>query len=95
MIQLDAHNLSDFRPTVRRVDELSEDERSLLLFEAQQWHHLGAKEDAVRRLFGLSITSYFQRLNVLVDRPAALRHDPLLVHRLLRLRATRRGHRTA
>jgi hypothetical protein len=38
-------------------------------------------------------TRHYQRLNVLIDRPEALAHDPLLVRRLLRLREERRRHR--
>jgi Protein of unknown function (DUF3263) len=67
------------------------DERSvrILDFERQWWRHAGAKEQAIRDRFGLSATRYYQVLNALLDTPAALAHDPVLVGRLRRLRASR------
>jgi hypothetical protein len=70
-------------------DALSDDERALLEFEKQWWRHAGAKEQAIRDRFDLSATRYYQLLNELLDRPAALAHDPALVKRLRRLRASR------
>ena len=75
--------------------ELTERERELLAFERQWWKHAGAKEQAVRDQFGLSATRYYQLLNALIDRPEALVHDPMLVKRLRRLRATRQRTRSA
>jgi hypothetical protein len=74
-------------------DGLSASDRQLLAFEKQRWQHFGAKETAIRDLFGLTATAYFQRLNVLIDRPEAYAAEPVLVKRLLRLRETRRGRR--
>lgn len=75
--------------------ELSERDRQILAFERQWWRYAGAKEQAIRDLFGMSATRYYQVLNALIDEPAALRHDPMLVKRLRRLRATRQRARTA
>ncbi len=75
--------------------ELSERERELLAFERQWWKYAGGKEQAVRDQFGLSATRYYQLLNALIDRPEALVHDPMLVKRLRRLRATRQRTRSA
>lgn len=69
--------------------ELTERERDILDFERQWWKHAGAKEQAIRDRFGLSATRYYQVLNGLLDRQAALAYDPVLVKRLRRLRATR------
>ena len=55
----------------------------------------GAKETAIRDRFGLSPTRYYQVLNALVDRPAALAADPLLVRRLRRLRPRAGGERSS
>ena len=74
---------------------LSDRERELLAFERQWWKFAGAKEQAVREKFGMSSTRYYQVLNALIDRPEALEHDPLLVRRLRRLRATRQRARSA
>jgi hypothetical protein len=79
----------------RVVDGLSRREREVLAFERQWWKHAGSKEAAVRELFGLSATRYYQLLNALIDRPEALRADPLLVKRLRRLRASRAKARVA
>ncbi|HYN75287.1 MAG TPA: DUF3263 domain-containing protein [Candidatus Limnocylindria bacterium] len=73
------------------------DERSerILAFERQWWKYAGAKEQAIRELFDMSATRYYQVLNALIDDPAALAHDPMLVKRLRRLRASRQRARSA
>ena len=68
---------------------LGERELQILAFESRWWKHAGAKEQAIRDTFGLSSTRYYQLLNGLLDNPAALEHDPVLVGRLRRLRSTR------
>jgi hypothetical protein len=74
---------------------LSERDRQILDFERQWWKYAGAKEQAVRELFDMSATRYYQVLNTLIDSPAALAADPMLVKRLRRLRATRQRARSA
>ncbi|MEJ5946785.1 DUF3263 domain-containing protein [Pseudokineococcus basanitobsidens] len=66
----------------------------VLAFERQWWRYAGAKEQAVRELFGLSATSYYQVLNALLDSPEALAHDPMLVKRLRRMRSQRQRSRS-
>ena len=68
---------------------LTEREQQILAFEAKWWKHAGAKEQAIRDTFDLSSTRYYQLLNGLLDNPAALEHDPVLIGRLRRLRSTR------
>src|SRR5690349_11966592 len=75
--------------------ELSRREHEMLRFERQWWRRAGAKETAIRDLFGVTPTRYYQVLNALVDRPAALAVDPLLVRRLRRLRSARRRGRSS
>jgi hypothetical protein len=77
------------------ADALTDREREILAFERQWWRFAGAKEQAIRELFGLSATRYYQALNALIDRPAALAADPMLVKRLRRLRTTRQRARAA
>ena len=72
---------------------LGERERSVLAFERQWWRHAGAKEEAIRREFGVGPTAYYQLLSRLIDDPAAIAHDPMLVKRLQRQRASRRRSR--
>jgi hypothetical protein len=74
---------------------LSRREHEMLGFERQWWRRPGAKETAIRDRFGLAPTRYYQVLNALVDRPAALEADPLLVRRLRRVRAARGQRRSA
>jgi hypothetical protein len=75
--------------------ELTAREREILAFERQWWKYAGAKEQAVRELFDMSATRYYQLLNALIDRPEALAHDPMLVKRLRRMRQTRQRARSA
>ncbi|MGW4153168.1 DUF3263 domain-containing protein [Micromonospora chersina] len=75
------------------TDGLTERERRILAFEQQWWKHAGAKEQAIRDTFGLSATRYYQLLNALLDQPAALAAEPVLVGRLRRLRSSRARNR--
>jgi hypothetical protein len=72
---------------------LSGRDLEMLAFERQWWRAAGAKETAIRDRFALSPTRYYQVLNALVDHPAALAADPLLVRRLRRVRAARQRTR--
>jgi hypothetical protein len=76
-------------------EHLAQRDLAILAFERQWWKYAGAKESAVREKFDMSSTRYYQVLNALIDRPEALEHDPLLVRRLRRLRATRQRQRSA
>ncbi|MQA04619.1 MAG: DUF3263 domain-containing protein [Streptosporangiales bacterium] len=75
--------------------ELSERDAEILAFERKWWKYAGAKEQAIRDLFGMPATRYYQILNALIDRPEALEHDPMLVKRLRRMRASRQRARSA
>ncbi|MDX6220783.1 MAG: hypothetical protein QOJ48_2464, partial [Frankiales bacterium] len=48
---------------------LTEREREILAFERQWWKYAGAKEQAIKDLFDMSATRYYQVLNALIDRP--------------------------
>ena len=74
---------------------LAEREQAILAFERQWWKYAGAKEQAIRDLFDMSGTRYYQVLNALIDRPEAMAFDPMLVKRLRRLRAARQRARSA
>ena len=73
---------------------LGERERGVLAFERRWWRHAGAKEEAIRRQFGVGPTAYYQLLSRLIDDPAAIAYDPMLVKRLQRQRASRRRQRS-
>ena len=76
-------------------DGLDRRDREILAFERQWWKYAGAKEQAIRELFDMSATRYYQVLNALVDRPDALVADPVLVRRLRRLRLARQRTRSS
>ncbi|MGW6377605.1 DUF3263 domain-containing protein [Rhodococcus sp. NPDC055112] len=76
-------------------DGLTRRDHDILSFERQWWKYAGAKEEAIKELFDMSATRYYQVLNALVDRPEALAADPMLVKRLRRLRASRQKARAA
>lgn len=80
------------QPEVEAFREFGDRDREILDFERQWWKYAGAKEDALRELFAMSPTRYYQLLNALIDHPDAEAYDPMLVKRLRRLRAAR--HRT-
>jgi hypothetical protein len=93
---MDAANvLGSGASSVRAGEGLSERDLAVLAFERQWWKYAGAKEQAVRDLFDMSATRYYQVLNALIDRPDALAADPMLVKRLRRLRASRQRARSA
>jgi hypothetical protein len=73
---------------------LGERERDVLAFERHWWRHAGAKEEAIRREFAVGPTAYYQLLSRLIDDPAAIAYDPMLVKRLQRQRASRHRQRS-
>ena len=82
-------------PPAAEDGELTDRERGILAFERQWWKRQGTKERAIQELFGVSISRYYQILNALLDKPAALRVDPMLIKRLRKVRAGRQRARTA
>ena len=77
------------------VNGLTDLEVRILEFERSWWQYAGAKESAIKELFDLSAPAYYQLLNDLIDREAALLAAPMLVKRLRRLRQARMSARTA
>ncbi|GEN79958.1 DUF3263 domain-containing protein [Actinotalea fermentans] len=87
--------LAALAPVVSPAAGLSERDQQIIGFERQWWKYAGAKEQAIRELFGMSATRYYQVLNALIDSPAALAYDPMLIKRLRRMRTSRQRARTA
>ena len=92
-ISIDSHPSA--LPDDRSHGQLSERDEQVLAFERQWWKYAGAKEQAVRELFDMSATRYYQVLNALINKPEALAADPLLIRRLRRLRTGRARTRAA
>jgi hypothetical protein len=82
-------------PAEEPEDGLTEREHEILAFERQWWKYAGAKEQAIRELFDMSATRYYQLLNTLLDKQEAIRVDPMLIKRLRRQRAIRLRGRAA
>jgi hypothetical protein len=77
-----------------REDDATIRWQDILDFERSP-EHSPSKVVAMRMRFGLSPARYYHLLNRLIDRPEALRYDPMLVRRLRRLREVRRRRRFA
>jgi hypothetical protein len=73
-------------PVSEPQDGLTDRERVILAFERQWWKYAGAKDQAIREIFGISPTRYYQLVNDLIEKHEALMADPMLVKRLRRLR---------
>jgi uncharacterized protein DUF3263 len=82
-------------PAEEPDDGLTEREHAILAFERQWWKYAGAKDRAIRELFDLSSTRYYQLLNNLLDKQEAIQADPMLIKRLRRQRAIRQRSRSA
>ena len=73
---------------------LSERERAILDFERSWWTDAGtSKEHAIRDRLDLSAARYYEILNDLLDVPAAMDYDPLVIRRRRRSRNERRRAR--
>lgn len=75
--------------------DLSPAEATMLAIESKWWQYPGIKEQVVREKLDMSMTAYFEALNILIDTERALAHDPHTVKRLQRLRAGRQLSRSA
>ena len=82
-------------PADRHASGLSVRDARILDFERQWWRHAGAKEEAIRSEFSLSAARYYQLLNAVIDSPAAVRYDPMLIGRPQRARDARTSARAA
>ncbi len=87
-----AHQPDDARPDGDSLDATS---RRVLEFELAWGAKPGAKASAIRAEFGVAPARYYQMLSAVLDSPAALRHDPLLVRRLQRVRDARAAARAS
>lgn len=63
---------------------LTAEDLTLLEFEASAPRGVGAKEEAIRARFNISPVRYYQRLNIIINTPEAMKVNPTLVSRLRR-----------
>lgn len=87
-----AHDPEPGRPA---ADGLGGMELRVLEFEREWAARPGAKASAIRAEFGVAPARYYQMLSAVLDSPTALRHDPLLVRRLQRVRDARAAARAS
>lgn len=74
---------------------LTDTERALLDFAGRWYRFPGAQEQAMRDELGLSATSYWRKVNDLIERPAAIAYAPATVKRLRRVREGKLAGRSA
>lgn len=86
---------SEATPEKQSAPGLTDRDMAILDFEREWWQHPGAKEDSIRRTFGLSGARYYQVLGGLLSSAAALAYDPMLVKRLQRIKDERSTSRQA
>lgn len=74
---------------------LTDSDKALLDFAARWYRYPGAQAEAMKSELGLSETTYWRKVNDLIDNPEALAYAPVTVGRLRRLRAGRLRARSA
>ena len=72
---------------------ISERHQAMLEFERSYWTFDEPKEMLIRARFQCSADEYYAELNELLEQPAAMAHDPLVVRRVQRQRLRRRRQR--
>lgn len=65
---------------------LSASDLAVLQFESEHPGVGARKNEAIRTELGLNPVRYYQKLSILIERADALQFDPVLVHRLRRIR---------
>jgi hypothetical protein len=76
------------------VMSLTDSDKALLDFAARWYRFPGAQAEALTTELGLSATTYWRKVNDLIDRPEALAYAPTTVKRLQRIRADRLAARS-
>ena len=72
---------------------ISERHQAMLEFERNYWTFDEPKQTLIRARFQCSADEYYAELNELLEQPAAMAHDPLVVRRVQRQRLRRRRQR--
>jgi hypothetical protein len=79
------HNVPDYKPRARRATAKPLELEPIYAFENRWADRSGAKDAAIRAEFDVSTIRYHQVLQRLIRTPEALKHDPILTNRLLRI----------
>ena len=70
---------------------LTERDYAILDFERSAWKSNETKQKAIRKMFSISPSRYYQLRDALIDKPEAVDFDPMVVKRLQRARKLRRS----
>ncbi|HJM28654.1 MAG: DUF3263 domain-containing protein [Acidimicrobiales bacterium] len=73
--------------------KLSERQIAIIGFERTAWQSELSKKDAIRQLFAISPSRYYQIRDDLIDSPEAMEYDPMVIRRLQKQRKSRRSKR--
>jgi hypothetical protein len=73
---------------------LTDSDKALLDFAGRWYRFPGAQAEAMQSELGLSQTTYWRKVNDLLERPEALAYAPTTVGRLRRMRAQRLAARS-
>ena len=75
------------------ADDLSEDQKRVIDFAKRQYRYPGKQEEDMLQTFGYRGTTFFRKLNDLLDHPKALEYDPVTINRYRRIRESRMAAR--
>lgn len=76
------------------MPELTVRDHMVLRLAGARYRYPGARESDMHELVGMSPALFWRHVGHLIDRPEALAADPVLVHRLRRLRDQRQRQRS-
>tara|TARA_B100001250_G_scaffold393838_1_gene397020 strand:+ start:90 stop:347 length:258 start_codon:yes stop_codon:yes gene_type:complete len=71
--------------------DLTERQKSIIEFERTAWQAGISKEKAIRQIFTISPSRYYQIRDELIDLPEAIKFDPMVIRRLQKQRKFRRS----
>ena len=70
--------------------EFTDRHRAMLDFERTWWQLDNPRDEAIRARFACTTDDYYAELNLVLELPEAMDHDPLVVRRFQRRRLRRR-----
>ncbi len=71
--------------------DLTKRQKSIIEFERTAWQTDISKEKAIRQIFTISPSRYYQIRDELIDLPEAMKFDPMVIRRLQKQRRFRRA----
>lgn len=74
---------------------MTPEDQAILDWEKKFYRHASSKESDITGRFEMSAVRYYMQLNRILDDPEALAAEPVLVHRLRRIRDSRAKSRRA